>query len=109
MENKIIEVQEYFKIKLLDGDFKIDSVGEFTATVIVDEKFEFSLWVGNKDIEGSVRIYHGSNMNFIHLDFSVAESEKIKKILLEDIKKGELKSKQKQLEKLQKEIEQLKL
>jgi hypothetical protein len=108
MENKIIEVQEYFKTKLLDSDFKIVNVGRWTATVIVDEKFEFSLWVGNRDIKGSVRIYHGSNMNFMHLDFSVAESEKIKKILLEDIKRGELERKQLELEELQKEIEKLK-
>jgi hypothetical protein len=47
-------------------------------------------------------------MNFMHLDFSVAESEKIKKILLEEIKRGELERKQLELEELQKEIEKLK-
>ena len=37
MKTKIKEVQEYFKNKLISGDFKIDEVDQYVLKVTVDD------------------------------------------------------------------------
>lgn len=47
MEKKIKEVAEYFKGKLLEGDFKFIKADEFRATVEID-KHILDLWIANE-------------------------------------------------------------
>jgi hypothetical protein len=45
MKNKIKEVQDYLKGKILTGDFKTLSSADNVVDIIIDGEFKFSLWV----------------------------------------------------------------
>lgn len=47
MEDKIQEVEQYFRDKLISGDYVVKSIDRFTWSVLVDDKYVFSLWVAN--------------------------------------------------------------
>lgn len=47
MEEKIQEVEQYFRDKLISGDYAVKSIDKFTWGVLVDDKYLFSLWVAN--------------------------------------------------------------
>lgn len=47
MENKIIEIQEYFKNKIVSGDYEIKTIKSHTVIVTVDGIYDFHLWMGN--------------------------------------------------------------
>lgn len=65
MESKIKEVQDYFKTKILTGDFKVKETGRSTLAVEVDEKYPFEFLLG----EFPAIQYNGSE-NFIMLGFT---------------------------------------
>jgi hypothetical protein len=44
MKNKIKEVQDYFKAKILAGDFEVKKVSNHVSCIVVDGEFEFSIW-----------------------------------------------------------------
>ena len=46
MENKIKEVQEYFRRKIVGGKYEVIELGQFQWSIKVDE-YNFILWVGN--------------------------------------------------------------
>ena len=45
IEEKLKEVGEYFKSKILDGDYKLLKVDAVTAEVIINDKYPFKLWI----------------------------------------------------------------
>lgn len=45
MEKKLIEIGNYFKDKLITGEYKVIKWGDVTCTIIIDNKFEFDIWV----------------------------------------------------------------
>jgi len=47
MEAKIKEVQDYFKSKLVNGDYTPIEFTPNYVRVIVDGKFNFIIWIGN--------------------------------------------------------------
>jgi hypothetical protein len=111
MKDRIIEVQKYFKAKLLTGDFKVKSIEQYVICLTIDDEFEFSFWIGNLSIKGSFQSYFGGDINFMSIPFTQKESEKMKSLLSKDIKEFfnniVIKEKQKQLEQIQEQLQKL--
>ena len=110
MEKKIKEVQDYFRAKILAKEFETKEITEYVYTILVDGKFEFSIWVGNLDIIESVKLY-GSKKNTIWIEFNNDEREQLKSLLLPDIiqyKREKLESeRQQRIDKLKAELDKL--
>ena len=50
MKEKIKEIQDYFKDKILSEDFEVSEVSEHVTTLLVDGEYKFNIWTGNIDI-----------------------------------------------------------
>jgi len=108
---KFKELQNYFKKKLIEKDFIIKEITEHILKVEVDEKYIFSIWIGNIQYPDTVNLY-SHDYNAMDLDFLLSERRKLcsslKKIVKEYLNKKLLKEKQKQLLELEKSIQKLK-
>lgn len=47
IQNKIKEIEGYFKSKILSGDYKITGTNGSRVFIIIDNTYKFSLWVDN--------------------------------------------------------------
>lgn len=47
IEETLNDVANYFKRKIIEGQFEFKKCGQHTATVLIDEKYEFELWIAN--------------------------------------------------------------
>lgn len=56
MKDKIMEVETYFRTKLLAGDFEIIEIDEFATKVLIDACYHFSIWTGNMNIPATAKI-----------------------------------------------------
>jgi hypothetical protein len=65
MDELIKEVQQYFKTKMLTGDFTIESLETYKCVISIDE-YKFTIWIGNPTIEETRRPYE-SGYNFIDI------------------------------------------
>lgn len=108
MKKQIEEVQQYFKEKLLSGEFETKTIGDHQMEVTVDG-YCFSIWIGNFDLPHTRKPYESSMNTFMQLpEFSDAEGRKLHKIVAPMVKeyratKGR-QAKLKQLEELKKEL-----
>ena len=106
MKTKIKEVQEYFKNKLISGDFKIDEVDQYVLKVTIDDEYKFSLWIGNWQFN-TTRLYDGY-YNFIMFDLTEEEGIKLKNIISPEVesfwKNVLIERKRKELAELENEI-----
>ena len=48
MEEKIKEVQDYFKSKILAGEFELLSTDEWHCEIQIDKKYNFHFWMANE-------------------------------------------------------------
>ena len=105
MEKKIKEIQDYFRAKMLSGDFKITSIDEHTLDLIIDEKYKFVIWVSNSY---QYRKLYENAVRFIDVPFTVTQSKKFDSILKPHTDKFRndilMVEKKKQLEQLKKEL-----
>ena len=105
LKNQIKEVQDFFRNKIVNGEYKVNKVDDYTLQITVDGEFKFCLWTSNG--ASHFRLYEGM-YNFVELEFSEAEAElafakceEARKQAWEDKVRPQ---KLKQLEKLQKEL-----
>lgn len=99
MKRKIQEVQEYFKNKILTGNFTVLSVKEYALEIKIDGEYLFTIWVGNEETcqQHDVDYY----TNFISIPkFSAKEIAKCWEIFEPLVK--EARAEQLRLEKLDK-------
>lgn len=90
MQNKIKEVQDYFKNKILTGDFEITEIENYSMVLKVDKIYEFVFWTGNVDIPESRKQYE---FNFMDLDLTEEDHFAIDVILqpsIQDYRRNEL-------------------
>ncbi len=107
------DVGFYFKNKILTGDYKFVECDEHTATILIDNKYKFRLWIANEP-KDSFEIYEGLSDEFVVNLFRFKTQKErlegwkhIKPYVLK-YKKDVLKKKhKKQIEKLKKELEKL--
>ncbi len=103
MEAKIKEVHDYFKGKIINGEYKVVKRGDHVWNLMVDGKYEFRLWIANDGYNFSA--YDGS---FMPLKLTVKEQlkgwTKIKKLIKEWEQTTQKREKTKQFNKLKKEL-----
>jgi len=104
MKTKIKEVHDYFKQKLIRGDYEIIEIKERTVLITIDG-YKFSLWVANEDF--SFETYSG-DFNFMAITLDKEEVIKgwsvIKKHLDKHYQEVTLQNKKIQFEQLKKEL-----
>ena len=49
METKIQEVHDYFRDKLINGNFEITKIKKHHINLLIDNKYPFSIWIANMD------------------------------------------------------------
>ena len=114
VEQMLNDVADYFKRKIIEGEFEFKNCNEYTATVLIDEKYELELWIANEP-KNHFRLYYN---NFIiknnngYLDFKNQKERlagwKQVKPYVENYRKKVLKrEKEKEINKLKKELEAL--
>tara|TARA_R100000900_G_scaffold144902_1_gene129708 strand:+ start:174 stop:533 length:360 start_codon:yes stop_codon:yes gene_type:complete len=67
VEIQIKEIQDYFRNKIIDGEYEVITADSYTLQVAVDGEYKFCLWTSNG--EDMFRLYEGM-YNFIELEFS---------------------------------------
>lgn len=109
MKEKIKEIQDYFREKLLKGEFEITKRERFTYTVLIDKEYKFEIWMSNGSEHR--KLYCSSIGTFMYFDLTKKQALKLHSLLLSDynqfMKESLIESKKKALEKLQKEIDYL--
>jgi len=114
INKKLEEVSNYFKQKVIKGDFEFKKCDKQTATILINGKYEFDVWIAN-DPKTSFDFYDGNlfinNNLFPSFDTQkerLAGWRKIKPYV-EEYKEKQLKrQKQKEINRLTKELEELK-
>lgn len=107
MKEQIKKVNDYFKSKMLSKDFDIIKVEEYIMEILIDNDYNFVIWIGNLHIPESRKCY-SSALSFMDIHFEKEESLKLNELLQPEIikfrKKELLAKKIKELEQLQKEL-----
>ncbi len=78
MKTKIKEVHDYFRDKIVNGEFDVVKIEEHHITVSVDRIYNFIIWTANG--ESPLSTYPGSwngLRTFMHLGFRVKDKEKL--------------------------------
>ena len=109
MKEKIKEVQDYFKKKLLSGQFKVTEISEHLLHITIDGNYTFCIWVGNPNLPNT-RDQHSTDCdnNFIHLNLNQKERitlhSRTKKIVSKYRKDVLVKEKRNKIKKLEREL-----
>lgn len=107
MEEKIKEVQMYFKTKLLSNDFEIEKIDEFNVFLVIDNKYQFVVWIGNWDIPDTRELYPKDT--FMMFELTREERLKLHDVLTDHVSKYRneilLKEKNELFEKLKNELD----
>jgi hypothetical protein len=73
MENKIKEVNNYFKGKVINNEYEVLFIDAYTIQINIDELYIFALWIGNgKEALGTRNCMYDS---FMSLKFTQEERE----------------------------------
>jgi hypothetical protein len=84
MKTKIKEVNDYFKNKMLLKEFNILKVNEYTMEILIDNEYNFIIWIGNLNIPESIKCYDLA-LSFMDINFNKEESLKFNNILRPEI------------------------
>jgi hypothetical protein len=114
IENLLNDVGVYFKNKILTGDYKFIKCGECTAEIIVDEKYSFEMCIANTPKE-HFRFYENTFLSSLDLESMHLKTQKERMLGWKHIKphvnnyrdKVLKREKQKQINRLKKELEAL--
>ena len=70
MENKIKEVQEYFRNKIVNGEYEILEMDQYIACILIEDKYKFGIWHAGG--VNHVEIYHTGNSSnsFMYIKFN---------------------------------------
>ena len=107
MNTQIVEVQAYFKNKILTFQFEIVAINEFTIDILIDGEYKFVFWKGNIDMAHTMKLYN-RECSFMNILFTDEESERIHSylapILTKAMKEELLAQKLKEVEELRNQI-----
>lgn len=107
IKKQIKEVQDYFKTKILNGDYDIESLGQYLMRISIDGHM-FHVWIASLDIPQTIGL-HEMKQSFIDLDFTREEKLHLQKMLKPIINKHRreklLKEKEAELDQLKKSLE----
>ena len=72
MKNEIEKLNNYFVVKVLQGDYELKSITQYHATIMIDGEYQFCFWIANGVF--SFDCYEGQ-FNFMSLKFTQPEKE----------------------------------
>lgn len=76
MKTKIKEVHDYFRNKMIEGNFEIKQIGSFVVLILIDKKYSFNIWIANDGL--NISCYDdGFNCNFMLINFRRKDKEKL--------------------------------
>ena len=105
MKEKIKEVQQYFANKILNGDYNIRNISQYTIRIVIDNEYNFTLWVANDGLNFGT---YESVMNFMNIQFNEEDKirgyEKCNPMYRKFLKTELIEQKRKELEQLEKEL-----
>ena len=102
MKEKIKEVHDYFKKRIVDGDYEISDVKRNYIVILIDG-YEFSLWTANED--NGLALYFDSFMNFVFdKDEKLSIYKMLKPIIVKNKRDVLMVAKKAELKKLEEEI-----
>ncbi len=107
MQQKILEVQNYFIGKIVNLEFKIKETNDFQCEIIIDERYKFMIWIGNGFTSLGMGSLSSSHFMDLEKTFSQEEKRKIWGFIRPTIKTAKeraLLAKREQYEKLKKEL-----
>ena len=111
MKTKIKEVHDYFRDKLIKGDFKVRSIEEYYILLIIDGEYLFVIWSANESYAlRAESCFINRRFEYSFMDINFREKDKISlwgKIKLIIKKHNDtvvLKAKELEFEKLKKEL-----
>ena len=111
MEKQIKNLQDYFKRKILKGDFEVKEFKEQYIVIIVDSKYIFNLWVANGYKHFDLWTMNTFSPNFILFDFTEDEKKicysNLEQIIIVEKNKSIIESKKKVIEEANNVIEKL--
>ena len=88
MKNEIEKLNNYFVVKVLQGDYELKKIDYYTATVVIDNEYQFDLWIaGAVDNFGC----YSNAFNFMALKFTKAEQELLLPFFLKKLKEEDMK------------------
>jgi len=103
MESKIKEVEEYFKQKIVEGEYKVVDRTQYVVNILVDNKYTFNLWVASS-YQNFEPYNEFDSENFMYLHFKLKEKgeawhnlEKLHQEKVED-KRGRLEKEKQEIE-----------
>lgn len=111
MKTKIKEVHDYFRDKLIKGDFKVRLIKEHYILLIIDGKYLFVIWSANEAFAiRTESCYINSCFEYSFMNLNLREKDKkaiwgkIKPIIKKHNDTVVLKAKELEFEKLKKEL-----
>lgn len=84
MEEKINEVENYFKNKLLNGEYEVVKQTEHVLTVSIDNLYIFNIWIANMQYPESRDLYSGA-YNYMHFELTKKEKTKLHNMLKDEV------------------------
>ena len=114
IDDLLNDVGIYFKNKILTGDYKFIECSDHTAKIIVDEKYSFEMWIGNTP-KVNFTFYDNTFLNSVLTESMHLKTQKERmigwnhiKVHINNYREKVLKrEKQKQINRLKKELEAL--
>ena len=103
MEKSIGAIKNYFKKQILANNFEIKNITDCRLDIEVDQKYPFTLWIGNLDILHSIKIYE-YGVNFMNFTFEESEKEKLQDLIKQQVSSEQRRLKLEQIERLQNEL-----
>jgi hypothetical protein len=86
MKEQIERVQDYFKNKLLSNEFVIVKIDQYQLEILIDDHFNFTLWIGNFDLPCTLK-NNTLSQSFMDLKLTDENSEDLHAILYPTIMK----------------------
>lgn len=72
MKNEIEKLNNYFVVKVLQGEYELQKINQYHATIVIDGEYSFCFWIANGAF--SFNCYEGI-FNFMSLTFTQPEKE----------------------------------
>jgi len=104
MEKKIKEINNYFRDKIVKGDYEVKTKGTHTWSIIIDEKYHFGLWICNGSSAFSIYQFDSFKPAFMNIEFREADKKAAFKRISKAIDENIIEIKKAQLEKLKIEL-----
>lgn len=104
---KLAEVQQCFKSKLLAGEFKVSKVDTYTTIVVIDG-VKFFIWTGNINIPSTVELYKDAP-NPVYFELTADEAKTLHGKMQPMLKSIEAQTAKAEIAELEKKIQTLKL